>query len=148
MKEYGLAEPRIDVAFKAAGDKDYRHLLIGEKSPTGADLFAKRGDDKRVFLIPASQETTFNRGTFDLRDKTLLRFERDKVDGIDITAGGKPLTLTKEGGDWKITKPLQGARRLRHGRRIGVPPAGAADEVDGRGRGERRGSEKIWLRQA
>jgi Domain of unknown function (DUF4340) len=107
LKEYGLAEPRIDVGFKAAGDKDYRHLLIGEKSPTGADLFAKRGDDKRVFLISAAQETTFNRATFDLRDKTLLRFDRDKVDGIEVAAGGKPLQMAKEGGEWKITKPLQ-----------------------------------------
>jgi len=107
LKEYGLAEPRIDVGFKAASDKDYRHLLIGEKSPTGADLFAKRGDDKRVFLISAAQETTFNRATFDLRDKTLLRFDREKVDGIEVVAGGKPLQMAKESGEWKITRPLQ-----------------------------------------
>src|SRR5579862_8962333 len=50
LKEYGLAEPRIDVGFKLPGDKDYRHFLIGDKSPTGTDLFAKRGDEKRVVL--------------------------------------------------------------------------------------------------
>jgi len=107
LKDYGLADPRIDVAFKSAADKDYRHLLIGDKSPTGADLFAMRGGEKKVFLIPAAQEQTFNKGTFDLRDKTLVKFDRDKVDGIDLTAGGKTLALAKEGGDWKVTKPLQ-----------------------------------------
>ena len=35
------------------------------RSPTGADLFAKRNDEKRVFLIPAFQETTFNK--YDVR---------------------------------------------------------------------------------
>jgi hypothetical protein len=105
LKAYGLGEPRIDVAFKAPGEKDYRHLLIGEKSPAG-DLFAKRSDDKRVVLIPASEEAPFNRSTFDLRDKALLKFDREKVDGIGVTAGGKPLQLAKEGGDWKITKPV------------------------------------------
>src|SRR5436305_8535139 len=35
LKEYGLGEPRIDVAFKAAADKEFHHLLVGEKSPTG-----------------------------------------------------------------------------------------------------------------
>ena len=59
-----------------------------------------------MFLIPSFQESTFNRSTFDLRDKTVLKFERDKVDGIEVTAGGKPLQLAKEGADWKITKPL------------------------------------------
>ena len=60
-----------------------------------------------MFLIPAFQETSFNRTTFDLRDKTLLKFDREKVDGIDVTAGGKTLAIAKDGGDWKITKPVQ-----------------------------------------
>jgi hypothetical protein len=107
LKDYGLTEPRIDVGFKTTGDKEYRHLLIGEKSPTGADLFAKRDSEKRVFLIPAFQETTFNRSTFELRDKTLLKFERDKVDSVEVNAGGKSLQVTKDAGEWKLAKPLQ-----------------------------------------
>ena len=107
LKEYGLATPRIEINFKASGDKDYRKLYIGEKSPTGADLFAKRNDEKKVFLVPAFQESTFNKGTFDLRDKTLWKFERDKVDSVDITAGGKSLAMTRATGDWKITRPLE-----------------------------------------
>ncbi len=104
LNDYGLSNPRIEIDFKA--DKPHK-LLIGEKSPTGSDLFAKRDDEKKVFLIPATQETTFNRTTFDLREKTLLKFDRDKVDGVDVTAAGKSLTLTKDGADWKLTKPVQ-----------------------------------------
>ena len=107
LKEYGLATPRIEINFKASGDKDYRKLFIGDKSPTGADLFAKRNEDKKVFLIPAFQESSFNKGTFDLRDKTLWKFERDKVDSVEITTGGKSLAMTRATGDWKITKPLE-----------------------------------------
>ena len=108
LNDYGLSNPRIEIDFKASGDKDYRKLLIGEKTPTGGDMFAMRGGEKKVFLIPAFQETTFNRTTFDLRDKTILNFERDKVDGIDVsTASGPGPAFTKEGTDWKITRPLQ-----------------------------------------
>ena len=107
LKEYGLVTPRIEINFKASGDKDYRKLYIGEKSPTGADLFAKRNDEKKVFLIPAFQESSFNKGTFDLRDKTLWKFERDKVDSLDVTAGGKTIAMTRATGDWKITKPVE-----------------------------------------
>src|SRR5262245_14686551 len=106
LNAYGLSNPRIQHDFKATGDKDYRKLLIGEKSPTGSDLFAKRNDEKKVFLIPSFQETTFNKSTFDLREKTLIKFDRDKVDAIDITAAGKPTALAKQGSDWKLTKPL------------------------------------------
>jgi Domain of unknown function (DUF4340) len=109
LNDYGLGSPRIEIDFKAAGDKDFRRLLIGQKSPTGANLFAKRNAEERVFLIPAFQEQTFNRGTFDLRDKAVLRFDRDKVDRIEIDAAGKTLELAKTGSDWKLTKPVQAA---------------------------------------
>src|SRR5437870_2444085 len=57
LKDYGLAMPRIAIEFKATGDKNARRLLIGDKSPTGADLFAKRNDEKKIFLVPGFQET-------------------------------------------------------------------------------------------
>jgi hypothetical protein len=107
LNDYGLSNPRIEVDFKVAGDKDYRKLLIGEKSPTGSDLFAKRNDEKRVFLIPAFQESTFNKDTFALRDKVVLKFDRDKVDGVEVDAAGKTLVMAKDGADWKIRKPLE-----------------------------------------
>src|SRR2546425_6941243 len=86
LNEYGLSNPRIAIDFKAAGDKDYRKLLIGEKTPTGSDLFAKRNGEKKVFLIPAFQESTYNKTTFDLREKTLLKFDRDKVDSVEVSS--------------------------------------------------------------
>src|SRR5436190_1506190 len=107
LKEYGLAAPRVEIDFKASGDKDYRKLLVGDKSPTGSDMFAKRNDEKRVFLIPAFQDSSFNKDTFSLRDKQLLKFERDKVDRVEIAAAGKNLAIGKEGSDWKLTSPLQ-----------------------------------------
>lgn len=108
LNDYGLSNPRIEIDFKAGGDKEYRKLLIGEKTPTGGDLFAMRGGEKKVFLIPAFQESTFNRSTFDLRDKTILNFDREKVDAIDVsTASGPGPAFTKDGGDWKLTRPLQ-----------------------------------------
>ena len=107
LNDYGLSNPRIQIDFKAAGDKDYKKLLVGDKSPTGSDIFAKRNDDKQVFLIPSFQETSVNRTTFDLREKSVLKFDREKVDGIDVTSSGKTLTVAKDGGDWKITKPVQ-----------------------------------------
>lgn len=107
LGEYGLTTPRIDVGFKTAADKDFRHLLIGDKSPTGTDVFAKRADDQKVVLVPVTSETTFDLTTFQLRDKTLVKFDRDKVDGIHLAAGGKTVDLSKSGGDWTLTTPLK-----------------------------------------
>jgi hypothetical protein len=107
LKEYGLATPRVQIDFRASGDKDYRKLIIGDKSATGSDLFARRNDEKKVFLIPAYHDSSFNKDTFGLRDKKLLAFDRDKVDRVELAAGGKNVALTKEGAEWKLTAPLQ-----------------------------------------
>ena len=107
LTNYGLAKPRIDVGFKTSGDKDYRHLLIGEKSPIGSDVFAMRSDEKRVVLISANWESSFNASTFDLREKALLKFDHSKVDGLEVSAGGKLLQFAKDGREWKLNKPLQ-----------------------------------------
>src|SRR3989304_140697 len=51
LKEYGLAEPRIEVSFKSGGQE--HRLLIGQKTPPGSDLYAKLADKKKGFLVPA-----------------------------------------------------------------------------------------------
>jgi hypothetical protein len=106
LKDYGLDVPRLDVGFKVAGNPNARHLLVGEKSPTGDSLFARRDSEKQVFLIRASLESTLNRSSFDLRDKTLLTFDRIRVDGIELVVGGQTIRIAKEGTEWKLTAPL------------------------------------------
>ncbi|PYR57796.1 MAG: hypothetical protein DMF85_12635 [Acidobacteria bacterium] len=103
LKEYGLAPPRIEVSFKAGGQS--RALQIGQKTPTGTDLYAKVPDNPRVFLISSYLDSTFNRSTFDLRDKGILRVERDKVESLEITTPDHELKFAKNGPEWKIASP-------------------------------------------
>lgn len=107
LAQYGLAAPRVDVAFKTAGDQGYRHLLIGDKTATGGELYAKLGNDNKVFLIAAFLESTFNRTTFDLRDKSLLQFARDKVDRLELQAGKDVVQLALANAEWTLTRPIQ-----------------------------------------
>jgi hypothetical protein len=106
LEEFGLAKPRVEVDFKSADGKVSGRLLIGQKTATGGNVYAKRNEDARVFLIADHQETSLNKSTFDLRDKTILAFKRDALDGIEVNADGKTIQLAKAGTDWKLTKPI------------------------------------------
>lgn len=106
LKEYGLAEPRIDVSFKSGGQE--HRLLIGQKTPPGSDLYAKLADQKKVFLVPSYLESTFNKSTFDLRDKSVLKVEQDKIDSLEVTTGGAMKRFLKTGGEWQIAQPADG----------------------------------------
>jgi hypothetical protein len=103
LKEFGLAEPRIRVTFKAGGQE--HALLIGSKTPTGSDLYAKTGAGPKVFLISSFLESTFNRTTFDLRDKSALNVDRDAADRVEIVAGTHSMKFAKKDGQWRITEP-------------------------------------------
>lgn len=103
LEAFGLAKPRIEVAFKADG-QDHQ-LLLGNKTPTGADLYAKTSAQPKVFLIASYLESTFNRDTFALRDKSALKFDRDNVERLELTSGGKTLRFAKSNGEWQIVEP-------------------------------------------
>jgi hypothetical protein len=105
LKEYGLAQPRIEVAFKSGGQE--HTLLIGQKTPPGTDLYAKRADDKKVFLIPSHLESTFNKTTFELRDKAVMKVDRDKLDALEFTAGDRSSRFVRPAGEWQIAAPVQ-----------------------------------------
>jgi uncharacterized protein DUF4340 len=105
LKEYGLAQPRIEVAFKSGGQE--HTLLIGQKTPPGTDLYAKRADDKKVFLIPSHIEGTFNKSTYDLRDKSVVKVDRDKLDALEFTAGDRSSRFVRPAGEWQIAAPVQ-----------------------------------------
>jgi hypothetical protein len=104
LAEYGLAQPRVEVTFKADG-KDHT-LRIGRKTPPGTDLYARADDQKRVVLIPSSVDTTFNRNTFDLRDKAVLTVNREEIGSLAVMAPSNAMRFEKTGGEWRLVQPM------------------------------------------
>ena len=104
---FGLEPPRITVAFRKAGETEMRRLLIGSKTPTGSDLYAKVDGQPKVMLISGYLEDSLNQTTFDLREKSALKFARDGVDALRLEAASvPPMALAKKGGDWRLTTPV------------------------------------------
>ncbi|MBI1876195.1 MAG: DUF4340 domain-containing protein [Acidobacteria bacterium] len=109
LKQYGLAEARLEVGYKTESG-DAKRLLIGDKTATGGDLYAKLPDERRVFLISGFLDGTFNKTPFNLRDKSILKFEREKVDALEIDAAdpnGSHMRFGKKAGeDWTMARPV------------------------------------------
>ena len=103
LEEFGLAKPRIEVTFKSGGQE--HRLQIGSKTPTGSDLYAKTGAQSKVFLVASFLESTFNRSTFDLRDKRALAFDRDTADSLEIVTADRTIRFAKSNNTWQIAQP-------------------------------------------
>jgi hypothetical protein len=108
LAQYGLNPPRLEVAFRASGQTEFRRLLIGETTPTGDDLYAKTPDQNRVFLISSFLDATFNKTAFDFRDKSVLDYDSASVTSMELARGGETLQFTRAGTDWRIARPIAG----------------------------------------
>ncbi|HUR19469.1 MAG TPA: DUF4340 domain-containing protein [Vicinamibacterales bacterium] len=107
LKTYGLAQPRMDVTFAIAGEKEPKRILFGDKNPTGVGVYAKLPNANRVFLVGTSADTTFNRTAFDLRDKTALKIQQQDVNSLELISKNQTIRLEKNGEDWKMVKPVE-----------------------------------------
>ena len=105
LEPFGLADPRVDVGFRTDGDTGLRHLLIGDTTPAGSNRYARTDGDPRVFLIEGFRESTFNRTTFDLRDRSILEFEGPDVEGVVIAAAGRVARFRKADNAWRMVEP-------------------------------------------
>jgi len=103
---FGLEPARITIEFTVTGETAPRRLLIGNKTPTGGDLYARVDSSQRVFLIGGFLEDTFNKTPFDLREKSVLKFTRDDADSLTIDGGATQLAFAKSGGEWRLTAPV------------------------------------------
>ena len=106
LAQFGLAAPRIEVGFKTAGQAGSSRLLLGDTNATGGEIYAKLPGSARVFLVSSFLESTFNKGTFDLRDKTVLAFDRAAVDALEIVTKDLRLAFAKTGEAWALTSPV------------------------------------------
>ncbi|MGD9903813.1 MAG: DUF4340 domain-containing protein [Vicinamibacterales bacterium] len=104
LAEFGLAEPKADITFKAAGGITGR-VRLGDQTPTAGDMYAVKDDGSRVFLVATYTENTLARGSFDLRDKRVLRFARDQADGLEITNATGTIVMARNDSAWRLTSP-------------------------------------------
>ena len=110
VKDFGLDPARYSIGFKVAGETALRRLKLGSKTPTGTELYAQVEGQPKLFLISSFLDDALNRTSFDLRDKTALKFDRDTVDAITLEYAAPPsISLAKKGNDWLLTSPFRRA---------------------------------------
>lgn len=105
LEPFGLEKPRLRLAFTVNGAA--RTLLLGAKTATGGDTYAKLDDAARVFTVPSWLEQSLDRTTFQLRDKAIVSVDREAIDHLTITGAPGTIELKKDGSEWRLVQPLQ-----------------------------------------
>jgi hypothetical protein len=118
----GFDKPILDVRLTVGKDKAIKHLVVGqEKSklvkkgqkpvpaakktePATPELYLARDDSRpELFFVEKEFVDKFLKDPADLRDKSLVVYQRFDIDGITITNAKGTVSLAKsQSGDWVV----------------------------------------------
>lgn len=100
---FGLLPPRGVLVTESAVGRDT--LYVGDDSPIGSFVYARKAGTADVFLASSSLWTNINKSLFDLRDKTILSLTPAQVTAVEIKNSRGLFNIVKNGEEWQITAP-------------------------------------------
>ncbi len=103
-KQYGLDPARVELDILGK-DNAMRQLLLGDDTPAGGDVYAALASDPRVFTIASYNKSSLAKSLNDLRDKSLLTLNADKVSRVEVLKKGADLEFDRTKDGWQILKP-------------------------------------------
>lgn len=98
--------PKTEVSLWVKGRDVPVKLLIGMENPLDKALFAKRADDARVVLLPASLKTTLEKKVFDFRQKDVFKFTAADVKSVKVRAKDVSWAAARNDEGWSLTTPV------------------------------------------
>jgi Domain of unknown function (DUF4340) len=103
-KQYGLDPPAVelDITGKSHGTQQ---LLLGDDTPAGGDVYAAVAGSPKVFTVSSYNKTSLAKSLNDLRDKSLLTVDADKVSHITLVRKGQEMEFGRTKDGWQILKP-------------------------------------------
>ena len=105
LTSFGLKDPPAKVSARTKDGKTLE-ILFGSENPKKTYNYAKLGGSNDVFLTGSNWSKTFTKTVSDVRNKKLLEFETDDIDGVKIAENTKELEAQKSGENWQLKKPV------------------------------------------
>jgi hypothetical protein len=105
LGQYGLKNPQIEVSVFSSKDKTAHALLFGLEQPQASKkaVYVKRSGQDSVYTVEDTLLSKINLGVFDLRDKTVMDFDPQKVGRLEIENHGKQFSLSRDAaGKWRV----------------------------------------------
>jgi hypothetical protein len=106
LTRYGLDKPRIQAEVKYG--ENSKKLLIGSKDPNTGRIYVKLASQPYVYSVESDIADKLTKDPFDLRDKTVISFQRFDVERIEVIRSDEKVVIRRKGeSKWVIEEPIQ-----------------------------------------
>ena len=107
LADFGLDAPQLELELTVKDASQPTTLLFGDETPTGSNLYATLAGGNQVFVMAGSSKYALEKSGWDLRDKRVLRFNRDGVKTVVVKLPEKQFTLARVSVDfWNVAEPV------------------------------------------
>ncbi len=105
LTRFGLDPPQTVLKLKTKSGKEYE-IHFGGSNPTGSNSYALVRGRKQVFLVASSAAGAFDKKLDDLRNQSVLAFDKNEVQSLSIKGPKGDIALEKDGNDqwWLVEK--------------------------------------------
>lgn len=105
VEEYGLDKPVAIVTVALKDGKTLPAIRVGKTAPVGFSAYVQIEGSPEVKIVGSVFQTGMEKEVKDLRSKTIIDFQDDDVQRIEVTAEGSSVELARDGVEWKIERP-------------------------------------------
>jgi len=127
--EYGLDKPSLAITYKL---KERTTTIIFGRKKDEDKVYAMNRAEPAIVTVPLSLLKDLRKAPSDLRERSLLTFEKDKVRKITVAQGDRSLVVEKQGDEWQIggEKPVKADSSVVDDILRGLKDAEVKDFVD------------------
>ncbi len=104
LSKYGLNAPTLTVTVhEKTGKSD--EIQFGDDVPAGSLVYARLGNNSKVYALASSVKSSFDKSVNDLRDKRLLTFDSNQLTRIELSGKNDVEFGKNNANEWRILKP-------------------------------------------
>lgn len=113
LKMVGLDPPRGEIRLTLDGGTEATLLLGEREKKEKGGVYARRSGEEQVLVLKETFLKEIPKQVADLRDRTLLAVDREKVDTIELVTPKGRTVLSKAGGTWSMKEPEEASADQR-----------------------------------
>lgn len=99
--------PKKEVSLWLKGQSLPIVIQIGMENPLDNSLYARRADQQQVVLLPSYLKYSLDKKVFDLRKKDILKFDKARVQSIELRSKEASWKVRREGDSWEFVQPVK-----------------------------------------
>lgn len=111
LADFGLADSAMEVTVCVTALSKPRKVLVGGENLTGNMRYVRVDQENRILLVSARFLDVLDKGSDDLRDKRILRFDEGAVAKMVWRIGDRSFTAEKKEDRWNVVEPA--AEKIR-----------------------------------